>query len=195
MELQCPSWDYKEKFSKVVPCCCFFFALLSFQWVAEKKPPQGSGHYWFPISHISTSASCFQDLPHLAGTEQNLLLAKTIQSQWKKFGLDSAELVHYDVLLSYPNETDASYISVMDEHGIEIFNTSYVEPPPDGYENVKNIVPPYNAFSPPGVPEGELVYVNYARTEDFFKLEREMNINCTGKIVIARYGKIFRGNK
>ena len=43
--------------------------------------------------------------------------------------------------------------------------------------------------------QGELVYVNYARTEDFFKLEREMNINCTGKIVIARYGRIFRGNK
>ncbi|XP_024898500.1 N-acetylated-alpha-linked acidic dipeptidase 2 isoform X1 [Pteropus alecto] len=41
----------------------------------------------------------------------------------------------------------------------------------------------------------EIVYVNYARTEDFFKLEREMGINCTGKIVIARYGKIFRGNK
>jgi hypothetical protein len=43
--------------------------------------------------------------------------------------------------------------------------------------------------------QGDLVYVNYARTEDFFKLEREMNINCTGKIVIARYGKVFRGNK
>ena len=43
--------------------------------------------------------------------------------------------------------------------------------------------------------QGDLVYVNYARTEDFFKLEREMGINCTGKIVIARYGKIFRGNK
>uniref|UniRef100_A0A9L0RP10 N-acetylated-alpha-linked acidic dipeptidase 2 n=1 Tax=Equus caballus TaxID=9796 RepID=A0A9L0RP10_HORSE len=64
-----------------------------------------------------------------------------------------------------------------------------------GYENVTNIVPPYNAFSAQGTPEGDLIYVNYARTEDFFKLEREMSINCTGKIVIARYGKIFRGNK
>ncbi|XP_055272160.1 N-acetylated-alpha-linked acidic dipeptidase 2 isoform X1 [Moschus berezovskii] len=145
--------------------------------------------------NIKSFLRSFTKLPHLAGTEQNLLLAKKIQSQWKKFGLDSAELVHYDVLLSYPNETNASYISVTDEHGTEIFNTSYTEPPPDGYENVKNIVPPYNAFSPPGVPEGELIYVNYARTEDFFKLEREMNVNCTGKIVIARYGKIFRGNK
>lgn len=39
------------------------------------------------------------------------------------------------------------------------------------------------------------MYVNYGRTEDFFQLEREMGINCMGKIVIARYGKIFRGNK
>lgn len=39
------------------------------------------------------------------------------------------------------------------------------------------------------------MYVNYGRTEDFYKLQREMGINCTGKIVIARYGKIFRGNK
>lgn len=43
--------------------------------------------------------------------------------------------------------------------------------------------------------QADLLYVNYGRTEDFFKLEREMGINCTGKIVIARYGKIFRGNK
>ncbi|XP_023557921.1 N-acetylated-alpha-linked acidic dipeptidase 2 isoform X3 [Octodon degus] len=110
---------------------------------------------------IKSFLRSFTELPHLAGTEQNLLLAKRIQTQWKKFGLDSADLVHYDVLLSYPNETHANYVSVLDEHGAE----------------------------------GDLVYVNYARTEDFFKLEREMNINCTGKIVIARYGKIFRGNK
>ncbi|XP_036114405.1 N-acetylated-alpha-linked acidic dipeptidase 2 isoform X2 [Molossus molossus] len=145
--------------------------------------------------NIKSFLRSFTKLPHLAGTEQNLLLAKKIQTQWKKFGLDSAKLVHYDVLLSYPDETNASYISILDEHGVEIFKTSSLEPPPDGYENVTNIVPPYNAFSAQGMPEGDLVYVNYARTEDFFKLEREMGIICTGKIVIARYGKIFRGNK
>ncbi|XP_010149172.1 PREDICTED: N-acetylated-alpha-linked acidic dipeptidase 2-like [Eurypyga helias] len=137
----------------------------------------------------------FTKLPHLAGTEQNLLLAKQIQGQWKEFGLDSAELVHYDVLLSYPNEKQPNYISLIVDHGNEIFNTSLFEPPPQGYENVTDILPPYNAFSAQGVPEADLVYVNYGRTEDFFKLEREMGINCTGKIVIARYGKIFRGNK
>ncbi|KAM5245614.1 N-acetylated-alpha-linked acidic dipeptidase 2 isoform 2-T2 [Ctenodactylus gundi] len=145
--------------------------------------------------NIKSFLRSFTKLPHLAGTEQNLLLAKKIQTQWEKFGLDSASLVHYDVLLSYPNETQANYISILDESGIEIFKTSYLEPPPDGYENVTNVIPPYNAFSAQGTPEGELVYVNYARTEDFFKLEREMGISCTGRIAIARYGKIFRGNK
>ncbi|KAF1523399.1 Glutamate carboxypeptidase 2, partial [Eudyptula albosignata] len=137
----------------------------------------------------------FTQLPHLAGTKENLHLAQQVQAEWKEFGLDSVQLVHYDVLLSYPDDTKPNYISIIDEHGNEIFNTSLSEPPPPGYEAVRDVVPPYSAFSAQGMPEGELVYVNYGRTEDFFKLEREMGINCTGKIVIARYGKIFRGNK
>ncbi|XP_008151831.2 glutamate carboxypeptidase 2 isoform X1 [Eptesicus fuscus] len=145
--------------------------------------------------NIKTFLYNFTRIPHLAGTEQNFQLAKQIQSQWKEFGLDSADLAHYDVLLSYPNKTHPNYISIIDEDGHEIFNTSLFEPPPPGYENISDVVPPYSAFSPQGMPEGDLVYVNYARTEDFFKLERDMKINCSGKIVIARYGKIFRGNK
>ncbi|XP_062949436.1 glutamate carboxypeptidase 2-like isoform X3 [Cynocephalus volans] len=137
----------------------------------------------------------FTRIPHLAGTEQNFQLAKQIRSQWKEFGLDSVELAHYDVLLSYPNKTHPNYISIIDEDGNEIFNTSLFEPPSPGYENVSDVVPPFSAFSPQGLPEGDLVYVNYARTEDFLKMERDMKINCSGKIVIARYGKIFRGNK
>ncbi|KAL2096257.1 hypothetical protein ACEWY4_008405 [Coilia grayii] len=135
----------------------------------------------------------FTRLPHLAGTEQNLRLAERIRDEWAGFGLEGVELVSYDVLLSYPNQNRPNYISIL-QHGEEIFNTSLSEPVPEGYENVSDIVPPYNAFSPQGQPEGELVYVNYGRTEDFLLLERE-GINCSGKIAIARYGKIFRGNK
>ena len=47
--------------------------------------------------------------------------------------------------------------------------------------------------------QGNLVYVNYGRVEDFQKLtgsgDGELNVNLTGKIAIARYGKIFRGDK
>ncbi|XP_046892250.1 N-acetylated-alpha-linked acidic dipeptidase 2 [Hypomesus transpacificus] len=138
----------------------------------------------------------FTRLPHLAGTKQNLLLAEQIKEDWLAFGVDSVELVPYDVLLSYPNQSQPNYISIVDTLlGNEVFNTSLAEPVPEGYEHVSDIVPPYSAFSAQGQPEGDLVYVNYGRTEDFSQLEREMGINVSGKIAIARYGKIFRGNK
>ncbi|GAA6078177.1 N-acetylated-alpha-linked acidic dipeptidase 2 [Tachysurus ichikawai] len=67
----------------------------------------------------------FTRLPHLAGTEQNLRLAEQIQEEWLKFGLDSAELVWYDVLLSYPNTTRPNFISVVDQHGDEVQSAQY----------------------------------------------------------------------
>ncbi|CAL8335905.1 unnamed protein product [Boreogadus saida] len=146
-------------------------------------------------SNIREHLRKFTRLPHLAGTKQNLVYAEQIREEWLSFGLDSVELVPYDVLLSYPNKSQPNYISIVDQLGNEVFNTSLAEPVPDGYEGVADIIPPYSAFSPKGQPEGELVYVNYGRTEDFFQLKREMEINVTGKIVIVRYGKIFRGNK
>jgi len=44
------------------------------------------------------------------------------------------------------------------------------------------------------LPQARLVYVNYAMIEDFKKL-RDMNIIVSGHIVIAKYGKIYRGDK
>ncbi|NWU92462.1 FOLH1 carboxypeptidase, partial [Upupa epops] len=98
-------------------------------------------------------SSNFTQLPHLAGTKENLHLAQQVQAEWNEFGLDSVELVPYDVLLSYPDDTMPNYISVIDEHGNEIFNTSLSEPPPPGYEDVRGVVPPYSAFSAQGMPE------------------------------------------
>nr|KAG5703745.1 hypothetical protein BaRGS_023034 [Batillaria attramentaria] len=42
---------------------------------------------------------------------------------------------------------------------------------------------------------GAPVYVNYGRIEDFQFLANNHSINFTGRVVIARYGKIFRGDK
>ena len=57
-----------------------------------------------------------------------------------------------------------------------------------------NLLPPYNAFSIDGDVEGELVFVNYGRPEDYDILERH-GIDITGKIAIAKYGKSWRGIK
>ena len=42
--------------------------------------------------------------------------------------------------------------------------------------------------------QGKLVYANYGRVEDFKKLEG-LGVNVTNKVVIVRYGKLFRGSK
>ncbi|KAG9470072.1 hypothetical protein GDO78_018947 [Eleutherodactylus coqui] len=65
----------------------------------------------------------FSRVPHLAGTEENFLLAKQIQTQWKEYGLDQVELTHYDILLSYPNQSHPNYISIVDEKGQEARQT------------------------------------------------------------------------
>lgn len=38
------------------------------------------------------------------------------------------------------------------------------------------------------------MYANYGREEDFKELVN-LSVNATGKIVIMRYGKIYRGDK
>lgn len=55
-------------------------------------------------------------------------------------------------------------------------------------------ITPYNAYSPSGKVTGKVVYCNYARPEDFDFLEQQ-GIDIKGKIVMARYGSLFRGSK
>ena len=57
-----------------------------------------------------------------------------------------------------------------------------------------DLLPPYNAYSVDGDVTADLVFVNYATPEDFEMLAR-YGISVEGKIVIARYGRTFRGIK
>ena len=61
-------------------------------------------------------------------------------------------------------------------------------------EMTKDVLPGYNAFSADGNVTGELVFVNYGLNEDYEELKR-MGIDVKGKIVIAKYGRSFRGIK
>jgi len=52
----------------------------------------------------------------------------------------------------------------------------------------------WNAYSASGEVEAGVVYANYGTKEDFARL-RELGIDCTDKIVLARYGGNYRGYK
>ncbi|XP_065943873.1 N-acetylated-alpha-linked acidic dipeptidase 2 [Magallana gigas] len=139
------------------------------------------------------------EYPHLAGTDADYKQAKDLQEFWRSVGLDETFITPYDVLLSYPETKDESKMNrifVYDSAGQVRWKSALYEPILDPSENKSNVVPPFNAYSAPGdVNSTDLVYVNYGRVEDYRWLAQNTDINITGKIVLARYGKIFRGDK
>ena len=55
-------------------------------------------------------------------------------------------------------------------------------------------LPTFNAYSADGDVTAELVYVNYGIPEDYEQLAK-LGVDVKGKIVIARYGRSWRGIK
>ena len=64
----------------------------------------------------------------------------------------------------------------------------------DEHSSDKNQLPTYNAYSASGDVTAPLVYVNYGVPEDYDQLQK-LGIDVKGMIVIARYGKSWRGTK
>ena len=52
----------------------------------------------------------------------------------------------------------------------------------------------FNGYGVSGQETGQVVYVNYGRPEDYVAIEK-LGIDIKGKIVLARYGGLFRGLK
>ena len=62
------------------------------------------------------------------------------------------------------------------------------------HEHFEDVIPGYNAYSPPGRVSGEVVYANYGLPGDYAALEA-LGVSVAGKIVLVRYGRSFRGVK
>lgn len=132
--------------------------------------------------------------PHLAGTVYNNEQGSYIADLWRSYGFDSVEEVPYNVLLSYPNPKNPNKVELLDDKQKVLFTSSHTEDilrPEDAHPDFVHL---YTSYSPNGTVEGELVYVHFGLPSDFELLE-SMEVNITGKIAVAQYGKIFRGNK
>ncbi len=127
--------------------------------------------------------------PHVAGTPETRAIVDHIAGKFKEYGLDP-EIVEYHVYLPYPASTSLEMIESREfraankEEGVEIDKDSYDS----------SVAIPFNAYSASGEVTAQVVYVNYGLPEDYEKL-KELGIDVRGKIVIARYGKSFRGIK
>ncbi len=127
-------------------------------------------------------------LPHVAGTRRNQELSRWLANTLRQFGCQ-VEVHTYEVLLPFPLQVrvemtaPTAYSATLREESLEL-----------DLDTAHRTILPFNAFTPDCDITAPVIYANYARREDFEQL-RDLGIDCGGKIVLARYGRIYRGAK
>jgi N-acetylated-alpha-linked acidic dipeptidase len=127
--------------------------------------------------------------PHEAGTERSRRVAELILARFRAAGLD-ARIEEFEALM--PRPTSRLVQLVAPESVLATLRETEVAGDPTSGQTDQ--LPTYNAFSPDGDVTGDLVYVNYGVPDDYKVLD-SLGIDVRGKIVIARYGRSWRGIK
>lgn len=127
--------------------------------------------------------------PHHAGSPRSKAVAEYILGMFHEWGLD-AHIEQFEALMPYPTVRQVEVL------GPKPFKATLKEPaiPEDPDSGDANQLPTYNAYAASGDVTGEVVYVNFGVPEDYEWLAKQ-GIDVKGKIVIARYGKSWRGIK
>ena len=127
--------------------------------------------------------------PHHAGGPGSRKVADYVLSQFKSWGLN-ASIETFEALMPYPTERVVELVAP------ERYVLKLAEPavPQDPDSTDAGALPTFNAYSADGDVTAELVYVNYGTPEDYEQLAK-LGVDVKGKIVIARYGRSWRGIK
>jgi N-acetylated-alpha-linked acidic dipeptidase len=128
--------------------------------------------------------------PHAAGTEADRRTAEFVRDRLKEWGW-SVEIVPYEVLLNHPVVPSTVEILRPSRSVLDIEEQPVAT---DKDSANSHAYPAFNGYGASGTAQGQVVYVNYARPEDFDALEK-LGISVRDKIVLARYGSLFRGLK
>jgi N-acetylated-alpha-linked acidic dipeptidase len=128
--------------------------------------------------------------PHVAGTPEDYRTAVYVRDQLRKFGI-SAELKEYQVLLPYPKRP--TVLELVAPRRVRLSLQEAVLPQDPSSAHAR-IIPLFNAYSASGDVTAPLVYANYGLPDDYEALKK-LKVDVKGKIVIARYGRSFRGVK
>lgn len=126
----------------------------------------------------------------VSGTQAEYDSAVYIRDYFRQVGLSSVKLVPYQVLLSYPDPVHLNAFQMLDRNDNVVFTANqfedltYVNNQSNYDYHLRSI---YIAYSPSAKLKAPILYVDYARNEDFEKLKMDVEVIC-----LARYGKISR---
>lgn len=140
-------------------------------------------------ANIGQTIKDLSAFPHNLGSPGSKAVADKILAMYKNYGLD-AHIETYTVLFPTPKTrlleltSPTKYSALLKEPALS----------EDGTSNQANQLPTYNAWSADGDVSGALVFVNYGLPADYDKLAT-LGLDVKGKIVIAKYGRSWRGIK
>lgn len=131
--------------------------------------------------------------PHPAGSEGDVANRDMLERELRAMGL-SVERHEFWAYLPRPGTASVMVLpSDPNEDAISLpLREDVLEADP--WSSHPELFDAWNAYSGSGVAEGEVVYVNFGRKQDFEKLAA-MGVDLKGKILIARYGGNYRGFK
>lgn len=139
--------------------------------------------------NIGAHIKILSSKPHHLGSPAGKENAEYILNQFKSYGWD-AKIETFYVLFPTPKER------VLELTSPGKFKASLTEPAVSGdpTSGQQGKLPPFNAYAADGDVTAELVFVNYGLPSDYEVLQK-MGIDVKGKIVIAKYGRSWRGTK
>ena len=139
--------------------------------------------------HIGSTIKLLSSKPHHLGSPGGKMMADTIFNRLKSYGWD-VHIDTYTVLFPTPKTR------VLEMTSPTVYKAILKEPAlaEDATSGQSGQLPTYNAWSADGDVTGELIFVNYGLPSDYDKLDL-MGISVKGKIVIAKYGRSWRGIK
>jgi N-acetylated-alpha-linked acidic dipeptidase len=125
---------------------------------------------------------------HVAGTEAQARTRDYVIERMKEMGLPT-EVRAYDVYLPHATAVRLWRVS---PRAAEL----PVQEPPIPGDPVTHLpqYPPANGYSAPGDVTAPVVFAGYGLIEDYAALD-SMGVSVEGKVVVARYGRSFRGIK
>lgn len=126
---------------------------------------------------------------HHAGSSGSRQVAEYALSLFQQWGFD-ARLETFEALLPYPKSTVVEMLDPV-RYRATLREPPLAEDPDSGSEQA---FAAFHAYAGDGDVSGPLLYVNYGLPEDYAALKR-MGLSAEGKIVLARYGKSWRGTK
>jgi N-acetylated-alpha-linked acidic dipeptidase len=128
--------------------------------------------------------------PHVAGTKADFKTAVFVRDKLREWGW-KAEIEELEVLLNYPVQAPSLTIERPISKSVSLDETPLAT---DKDSASSHAFGAFHGYGVSGTARGQVVYVNYGTPEDFDALEK-LGIDVKDKIVLVRYGGLFRGLK